>query len=190
MMGGPLLRIMGLWGRQTGWLLAGLVVSLAALVAGVGLMAAAGFTIGAAIFTGALAVPAILRALGSARVVLRYAERLVTHGATFRALADMRVEARAPVPVLQRLDEGERLRLARRRHGFILQAEANRGAGQIAEHRGIGPEPRQHLQQDRSGFRVPMRLHQHRGMVVMRLRTVGLQPTKMAQNRLRLRQSG
>ena len=31
-MGGPLFRIMGLWGRQTGWLLAGLGVSLAALI--------------------------------------------------------------------------------------------------------------------------------------------------------------
>ena len=32
-----------------------------------------------------------LRGLGTARVVLRYAERLVTHAATFRALADLRV---------------------------------------------------------------------------------------------------
>ena len=30
-------------------------------------------------------------ALGTARVVLRYLERLVTHTATFRALADLRV---------------------------------------------------------------------------------------------------
>ena len=36
-------------------------------------------------------MPAILRAFGASRVVLRYLERLVTHGATFRALADMRV---------------------------------------------------------------------------------------------------
>lgn len=87
----PLLRIMGLWGRQTGWLLAGLLVSLAALIAGVGLMAASGFTIGTAILASGLAAPALLRGLGSARVVLRYSERLVTHGATFRALADTRV---------------------------------------------------------------------------------------------------
>jgi ATP-binding cassette, subfamily C, bacterial CydC len=91
MISGPLFRIMGLWGRQTGWLLAGLLVSLAALVAGVGLMAVSGYTIGAALFAGGLAVPAVLRALGSARVVLRYTERLVTHGAMFRALADTRV---------------------------------------------------------------------------------------------------
>ncbi len=91
MMSGPLFRIMGLWGRQTGWLLVGLLVSLAALIAGVGLMTVSGFTIGAAVFAGSLAVPAVLRVFGGARVVLRYTERLVTHGAMFRALADMRV---------------------------------------------------------------------------------------------------
>lgn len=90
-MSGPLLRIIGLWGRQTGWLLAGLVVSLAALTAGVGLMVISGVTIGAALLAGGIAIPALLRGFGSARVVLRYIERLVTHGATFRALADLRV---------------------------------------------------------------------------------------------------
>ena len=53
-MSGPLFRIMGLWGRQAGWLLAGLAVSLAALIAGVGLMALSGFTIGAAVFAAGL----------------------------------------------------------------------------------------------------------------------------------------
>jgi ATP-binding cassette subfamily C protein CydC len=91
MMSGPLFRIMGLWGRQTAWLLVGLVVSLAALAAGTGLMTVSGYTVGAAVVAGGLAVPALLRGLGSARVVLRYAERLVTHGAMFRALADTRV---------------------------------------------------------------------------------------------------
>ena len=90
-MSGPLFRIMALWGRQTGWLLAGLGASVAALIAGVGLMTVAGFTIGSALFAGGLAVPAVLRGVGAARVVLRYTERLVTHGAMFRALADMRV---------------------------------------------------------------------------------------------------
>jgi ATP-binding cassette subfamily C protein CydC len=88
---GPLFRIMGLWGRQTGWLLGGLLVALAALIAGVGLMTMSGLTIDAAILAGSMAVPAILRGFGGARVVLRYAERLVTHNATFRALADLRV---------------------------------------------------------------------------------------------------
>ncbi|WP_428485372.1 thiol reductant ABC exporter subunit CydC [Rhodopila sp.] len=88
---GPLFRILALWAPRSGWLLAGLAISLAALVAGVGLMAVSGVTIGAALLTGALAMPFLLRGLGVARVVLRYAERLVTHGATFRALADIRV---------------------------------------------------------------------------------------------------
>ncbi len=87
----PLIRIVLLWGRQAGWLLAGLVVSLAALAAGVGLMAVSGYTVGAAVLAGAVAVPVMLRGLGVARVALRYVERLVTHGATFRALADLRV---------------------------------------------------------------------------------------------------
>src|SRR6195952_2103045 len=90
-MTGPLFRIMGLWGRQTGWLLAGLMAALAALIAGVSLMAMSGLTVGAALLTASLAVPATLRGIGGARVVLRYAERLVTHGAMSRALADMRV---------------------------------------------------------------------------------------------------
>ena len=90
-MSGPLFRIMALWGRQTGWLLAGLMVSLTALLAGVGLMAVSGLTIGAAVLAGALAMPTILRSFGGARVVLRYVERLITHDAMFRALADMRV---------------------------------------------------------------------------------------------------
>src|ERR1700733_13255458 len=54
-------------------------------------MAVSGATISAALLSGALAAPLLLRWLGVARVVLRYAERLVTHAATFRALADMRV---------------------------------------------------------------------------------------------------
>jgi len=91
MMSGPLFRIIGLWSRQTGWLLAGLWLSLAAVVAAVGLMSVAGMTVGAAVLAGGIAFPALLRGLGAARVALRYSERLVTHDAMFRALADMRV---------------------------------------------------------------------------------------------------
>jgi ATP-binding cassette subfamily C protein CydC len=90
-MSGPLLRILLLWQTQAGWLLLGLGISLAALIAGIGLMAVSGATIAAAILGATLAAPFLLRALGLARVVLRYTERLVTHAATFRALADMRV---------------------------------------------------------------------------------------------------
>jgi ATP-binding cassette, subfamily C, bacterial CydC len=86
-----LLRILTLWRARTGWLLFGLLVSLSALAAGVGLMAVSGALIGAVVASGVLIFPAALRGLGMARVVLRYVERLVTHAATFRALADLRV---------------------------------------------------------------------------------------------------
>jgi ATP-binding cassette, subfamily C, bacterial CydC len=86
-----LLRILTLWRARTGWLLFGLLISLSALAAGVGLMAVSGAVIGTAVASGVLLFPAALRGLGVARVVLRYAERLVTHAATFRALADLRV---------------------------------------------------------------------------------------------------
>lgn len=69
----------------------GAAVSLAALAAGVGVMTIAGRMIGAAFVLGVLGVPLALDVSGGARVVLRYFERLVTHSATFRALADLRV---------------------------------------------------------------------------------------------------
>ena len=87
----PLLRILCLWRSRAPWLVAGLIVSLAALASGVGLMAVSGATIGAAVATGVVLAPFALRGLGAARVVLRYLERLLTHAATFRALADLRV---------------------------------------------------------------------------------------------------
>ncbi|MGH7211270.1 MAG: thiol reductant ABC exporter subunit CydC, partial [Acetobacteraceae bacterium] len=86
-----LLRILGLWRGRALWLGAGILVSLGALAAGVGLMTTAGAMIGAAVAAGVLAAPHALDRFGMARVVLRYLERLVTHGATFRALADLRV---------------------------------------------------------------------------------------------------
>src|SRR5271168_4965021 len=86
-----LLRILNLWRPRAAWLLAGGVIALAALAAGVGLMAVAGAVLAVAVTSGALLAPNILRGLGTARVVLRYLERLVTHAATFRALADLRV---------------------------------------------------------------------------------------------------
>lgn len=87
----PLLRILALWQGQGWWLLLGLIVSLAALAAGVGLMTLAGGLIAAAATAGAIAAAPLLRGFGIARVVLRYLERVTTHSATFRALADLRV---------------------------------------------------------------------------------------------------
>jgi ATP-binding cassette subfamily C protein CydC len=87
----PLLRILGLWRRQSGWLAMGLIVSLASVATGVALLALAGAHVAALVMGGAIAVGAMLQALGPARVLLRYFERLTTHAATFRALADLRV---------------------------------------------------------------------------------------------------
>ena len=86
-----LLRILALWRGRAPWLIAGLLISLAALSCGVALMAVSGAMIGTAVAAGALVAPVALRGLGGGRVVLRYLERLVTHAATFRALADLRV---------------------------------------------------------------------------------------------------
>ena len=86
-----LLRILALWRSRAGWLAAGLLISLAALGCGVALMAVSGALLGAAIATGVLIAPLALRWLGIGRVAGRYFERLVTHAATFRALADLRV---------------------------------------------------------------------------------------------------
>ena len=89
--GQAVLRILGLWRGRAGWLVAGVVISLAALVAGVALMALGGALLATAIVAGLLVMPVALRGVGVARVVLRYLERLVTHDAMFRALADLRV---------------------------------------------------------------------------------------------------
>jgi ATP-binding cassette subfamily C protein CydC len=86
-----LATVAGLWRRRLLWLAAGLAVSLAALLAGVGLMVGAGDLVAAGLAGLGVAVPVLLRTLGGARVVLRYLERLLTHDATFRVLADLRV---------------------------------------------------------------------------------------------------
>lgn len=86
-----LFRIMGLWRPQAGWLAAGIVMSLAALLAALLLMTQAGFTVASASLGGALAAPLALRSVGALRIVLRYAERMATHDALFRALAALRV---------------------------------------------------------------------------------------------------
>lgn len=88
-------RIMALWRPQAGWLAAGVVLSLAALLAALLLMTQAGFTVGAAALGGVAAGPVAaavaLRSLGALRIVLRYGERMATHDALFRALAALRV---------------------------------------------------------------------------------------------------
>jgi ATP-binding cassette subfamily C protein CydC len=84
-------RILVLWRGRAGWLAAGILVSIASLGAAVALMAFSA-TLVAGMLAGAVVLaPLAVRVLGPLRVVLRYAERLVTHNATFRALADLRV---------------------------------------------------------------------------------------------------
>ncbi len=87
---GPISRILLLWTPQFFWLAAGVIVSLMALEAGVALMTVSGYAVGAAL-AGAVTLPMVLRLFGTSRVVLRYFERVLTHTATFRALADVRV---------------------------------------------------------------------------------------------------
>jgi ATP-binding cassette subfamily C protein CydC len=87
----PLARILSLWRARAPLLLAGLAISLAAIACSVALMAVSGATV-AAILTGTtLAAGLLLQITGPGRVLLRYAERMVTHNATFRAIADLRV---------------------------------------------------------------------------------------------------
>jgi ATP-binding cassette, subfamily C, bacterial CydC len=86
-----MIRILNLWRARAGWLAAGALVMLAALACGVALMALGGAMIGTAVASGVIVASLALRWLGVARVLLRYAERMVTHAATFRALADLRV---------------------------------------------------------------------------------------------------
>jgi ATP-binding cassette subfamily C protein CydC len=87
----PLLRILRLWRGRSLVLAAGLALSLISLAAAVALTVFSGVMVAAIVAGGALAAPLIVKLLGPARVVLRYLERLVTHDATFRALADLRV---------------------------------------------------------------------------------------------------
>ena len=84
----PLVRILVIFRPHAFTLLLGLVVSLVSLAAALSLVTLSG----AAILAGAvLAAPLLLHIAGPARVISRYFERLVTHDATFRALADLRV---------------------------------------------------------------------------------------------------
>ncbi len=83
---GALLRIVGLWRPHRARLLLGAVISLGALSASLILLGASGARLG--LVAGAIV---LLRLAGVFRVVLRYAERLATHDAMFRALSDVRV---------------------------------------------------------------------------------------------------
>lgn len=87
----PIVRIASLSGRHPVWLLLATLLSLGSLVTGVALMGLSGHALGLAIAASVFIIPALLPLIGMARVVLRYAERVVGHEAIFRALADMRI---------------------------------------------------------------------------------------------------
>jgi ATP-binding cassette subfamily C protein CydC len=88
MMMSPLVRILAIFRPHALYLSLGLLIALLSLAAALSLVTLSG----AAVVAGAaLGAPLLLRIAGPARVVSRYLERLVTHGATFRALADLRV---------------------------------------------------------------------------------------------------
>ncbi len=90
-----LFRVFRLWEGRTGWLTAGLLSACAAALLGIALLGLAGRGVAegvtaATLFAGGAAL-VWLRPVVILRPVARYLERLVTHAATFRALADTRV---------------------------------------------------------------------------------------------------
>ncbi|WP_208624608.1 thiol reductant ABC exporter subunit CydC [Komagataeibacter sucrofermentans] len=87
----PVGRILQIWQRRAPLLTAGALLSLLALIIGLVLMREAGIRVAAMTMGMIVVTTGALRIFGSARVILRYAERLVTHDAMFRALADVRV---------------------------------------------------------------------------------------------------
>lgn len=74
--------------RRAGWMAAGLLAALLAVGVGIALLGLAG-----ALVTGSMIVAGafLLRTLAISRAVARYLERLLTHEATFRLLADLRL---------------------------------------------------------------------------------------------------
>ena len=91
----PLTRISRLARPHTGRLLLGIVLGALAIAAGIGLMATAGYLISRAaqqppILELSVAIVGV-RFFGVSRGVLRYLERVVSHDATLRAIATVRV---------------------------------------------------------------------------------------------------
>lgn len=85
-------RVIGLWAPRGSWLLGGVLLSLGAALAGLALMGIAGQGVAAGLAgASAGALLAWLRPLALLRASLRWAERMGTHEATFRALSDTRI---------------------------------------------------------------------------------------------------
>jgi ATP-binding cassette subfamily C protein CydC len=116
-----LLRLVRLMGPSRGWMALGALLALITLIANVTLMATSGWFIAAMAVAGAGGVSmnyftpaALIRASAILRTLGRYLERLVTHEATLRQLAGLRVwfyahlEPLAPAR-LQQLHSGDLL---------------------------------------------------------------------------------
>jgi ATP-binding cassette, subfamily C, bacterial CydC len=91
-------RLLRLFRPYTGWIALGILLSLATLIANVTLMAVSGWFIASMAIAGSAGVSmnyftpaAIIRACAIVRTAGRYGERLVTHEATLRLLAGLRV---------------------------------------------------------------------------------------------------
>lgn len=88
-----LARVLRLWGPRRGALLQGLLVAMASALTGVALLALAGKGVAAGVGgVGLVGVAALvwLRPLVLLRPLMRWWERMATHAAAFRALADTR----------------------------------------------------------------------------------------------------
>ncbi|MEZ5453703.1 MAG: thiol reductant ABC exporter subunit CydC [Thiothrix sp.] len=93
-----LLRLLRLFKPYHGWMALGAFLSFITLLANVGLMAVSGWFITAMAMAGVAGVTmnyftpsALIRLAAIVRTAGRYGERLVTHEATFRLLAELRV---------------------------------------------------------------------------------------------------
>jgi ATP-binding cassette, subfamily C, bacterial CydC len=91
-------RLLKLYKSYTGWVVLGILLSAITLLANISLMAVSGWFISAMAIAGVAGVSmnyyspaAIIRAAAIFRTAGRYAERLVTHEATFRFLSALRV---------------------------------------------------------------------------------------------------
>ncbi|NQW08792.1 MAG: thiol reductant ABC exporter subunit CydC [Alphaproteobacteria bacterium] len=79
--------------RQAGWMAVGLAAALFVMGAGIALLGLAGGMVAGGMMAGVVVAGAavLLRALAVGRAIARYLERLLTHEATFRVLADLRL---------------------------------------------------------------------------------------------------
>lgn len=97
-----LIRLLKLFTAERGWMLGGIALACLTVLANFGLMALSGWFLAAAAVTGLAGFAAQnafnffspaagVRFFATVRVASRYVERLVTHDATFRLLAQLRV---------------------------------------------------------------------------------------------------